>query len=66
MPANAEITVPSLRAALNRAKVEIATFYPAADSWLLVTRAAGRREELEVPTKDLASTLERLAAGATP
>jgi hypothetical protein len=58
----------ALRAALQAAGVEIATHYPAADSWLLVTRTAGRRQEIEAPTADLKRTLERLAGkgGETP
>jgi hypothetical protein len=53
----------SLCIALNQAGVEIATFYPATETWNLVTRPEGKRTETEIPNAALGQTLVRLAAG---
>lgn len=53
----------SLCIALNQAGVEIATFYPSTETWLLVTRRDGKRTETEVPNAELGAVLTRLAKG---
>lgn len=47
------------------ASVEIATFYPAANSWQLVQRTPQGRKEIECGTHQLMETLESLAVHRT-
>lgn len=49
---------------MNQAGVQLATFTPQTETWLLVTHPPGqRRIETEVPNDRLDQVLERLAAG---